>query len=72
MEATYRYLGHAEQSHVRVYRDFQDILELHSLSDRLPMKFDFEAVLKVVIPKRAALEERCSMLKKRACGNRNM
>jgi hypothetical protein len=29
-------------------------MELHSLSDRMPRKFDFEAEFKVVIPKREA------------------
>jgi hypothetical protein len=42
------------QGHLRVYKDFQDIMELHSLSDRLPRKFDFEADFKVVIPERDA------------------
>jgi hypothetical protein len=31
------------QGHLRVYKDFQEIMELQSLSDRMPRKFDFEA-----------------------------
>jgi hypothetical protein len=31
------------QGHLRVYKDFQEIMELHSISDRIPRKFDFEA-----------------------------
>jgi RNase H len=42
------------QGHLRVYKDFQEIMELHSLSDRMPRKFDFEADFKVVIPERDA------------------
>jgi hypothetical protein len=44
------------QGHLRVYKDFQEIMELHSLSlsDRMPRKFDFEADFKVVIPERNA------------------
>jgi hypothetical protein len=42
------------QGHLRVYKDFQEIMELHSLSHRMPRKFDFEAEFKVVIPKREA------------------
>jgi hypothetical protein len=38
------------QGHLRAYKDFQEIMELHSLSDRMPRKFDFEADFKVLIP----------------------
>jgi hypothetical protein len=40
------------QGHLRVYKDFQEIMQLHSLSDRMPRKFYFEADFKVVIPER--------------------
>jgi hypothetical protein len=42
------------QGHLRVYKDFQEIVELYSLSDRMPRKFDFEADFEVVIPERDA------------------
>jgi hypothetical protein len=42
------------QGHLRVYKDFQEIMELHTLSDRMPRKFDFEADFKDMIPERDA------------------
>jgi hypothetical protein len=42
------------QGYLRVYKDFQEIMELYSISDRMPRKFDFEADFKVVIPERDA------------------
>jgi hypothetical protein len=42
------------QSHLRVYKDFQEIMELNSLSDRMQRKYNFEADFKVVIPERDA------------------
>ena len=40
------------QGHLRVYKDFQELMDTHPLSDRMPLKFDFEATFKVVIPER--------------------
>jgi hypothetical protein len=52
---TYKPNTEAIQGHLRAYKDFQEIMELHhSLSDRMPRKFDFEADFKVVIPERDA------------------
>jgi hypothetical protein len=45
-----------KQGRVRVYKDFLDKMERHSLSDRLPRKFDFGKVFKVVLPELDAWE----------------
>jgi hypothetical protein len=42
------------QGHLRVCKDFQETMELHSISDRMPRNFDFEADFKFVIPKHDA------------------
>jgi hypothetical protein len=67
------------QGHLRVYKDFQEMMELHSLSDRMPRKFDFDADFKVVIPERDAWdnipvdrEAIVSLKKKRTSGNGNL
>jgi hypothetical protein len=54
MLCTYKPNTEDMQGHLRVYKDFQEIMQLHSLSDRVPRKLDFEADFKVVIRERIA------------------
>jgi hypothetical protein len=71
------------QGHPKVYKNFLEIMELHSHLDRMPRKFDFEADFKVVIPERDAWEQHPGgsggnrglygrLKKKRTSGNGNL
>ena len=40
------------QGHLGIYRDFQKMMELQVLSDRMPIRYDFDAPFEVEIPER--------------------
>jgi hypothetical protein len=44
------------EAHVKIYKDFQEIVDLHSLSICLPLRYDFGVAFEVVIPERENLE----------------
>ena len=41
------------QGHLEIYKDFKEIMELQVLSDKMPIRHDFDASFKVEIPDRA-------------------
>jgi hypothetical protein len=40
------------QGHLKVYEDFQGVIDLHALSDEMPIRYDFEAPFEVKIYER--------------------
>jgi hypothetical protein len=35
------------QGHLKIYEDFQGVMDLHGLSDKMPIRYDFEAPFEV-------------------------
>jgi hypothetical protein len=40
------------QGHLRIYEDFQEVMDQHALSDKMPIRHDFEAPFEVKIYER--------------------
>jgi hypothetical protein len=40
------------QGHLRIYEDFQGVMDLHALSDKIPIRYDFVAPFEVKIYER--------------------
>jgi hypothetical protein len=40
------------QGHLKIYVDFQGVMDLHVLSDKMPIRYDFEAPFEVTIYER--------------------
>lgn len=40
------------QGHMKIYEDFQEIMELHSISDTMPLRHDFDISFEVILPER--------------------
>jgi ribonuclease HI len=43
------------QGHLKIYKDFQGVMDQHALSDRMPIRYDFEAPFKVKIYEQSVL-----------------
>jgi ribonuclease HI len=44
------------QGHMKIYEDFPEIMELHTISDVMPIRYDFDSPFEVIIPERNAWE----------------
>jgi hypothetical protein len=44
------------QRHMKIYKDLREVMNLHHISDTMPIKYDFDAHFEVCIPERSDWE----------------